>query len=196
MEVTVIKADCREKKRLRVAAYCRVSSENDEQVSSIENQVAHYKALIEKTPDYEYAGIYYDQGVSGFVESRPGFQNLMTDAKAGKIDLVITKSITRFARNTDTLLKAVRELKEQGIGVFFELQHINTLESSGELMLTVVGAFAQAESENYRQLSQMVYARKYQAGIPVQYLEKSFGYMLDEDGNILAERDSETRILK
>ena len=180
MEVTVIKADCREKKRLRVAAYCRVSSENDEQESSIENQVAHYKALIEKTPDYEYAGIYYDQGVSGFVESRPGFQNLMTDAKAGKIDLVITKSITRFARNTDTILKATRELKEIGIGVFFELQNINAVTQAGELLMTVYAAFAQGESENYRELALIDRRRRFEEGKPMYKLQKAFGYRAGE----------------
>ena len=167
---------------IRVCAYARVSTSEEEQENSLENQVTHYEALIRSNHSYEFAGIYHDFGISGFKEKRPGFQNMMADARAGKFELVITKSISRFARNTDTLLKAVRELKELGIGVFFELQHINTLESSGELMLTVIGAFAQAESENYRQLSKMVYTRKYQAGIPVQYLERSFGYRLNADG--------------
>ena len=123
MEVTVIQAKTEHKRRLRVAAYCRVSTANEDQESSIENQRLHYEELINQNPDYENAGIYYDQGISGFKETRPGFQKMMADARAGKFDLIITKSITRFARNTDTVLKATRELKELGIGVFFELQH-------------------------------------------------------------------------
>ena len=82
-------------------------------------------------PDYMLAGIYHDNGISGFKENRPGFQKMMDDARAGKIDLIYTKSITRFARNTDTILKATRELKELGIGVFFELLNINTLTRAG-----------------------------------------------------------------
>ena len=123
MEISVIKSKEKGQKQLRVAAYCRVSREGEEQESSIENQITHYKEQIQGNPDYEYAGIYYDHGISGFKEDRPGFQKMMAEARAGKIDLIMTKSITRFARNTDTVLKATRELKELGIGVFFELQH-------------------------------------------------------------------------
>ena len=171
--------------RIRACAYARVSTIEEEQENSLQHQIAHYKETIQSDPSYEFAGVYHDFGISGFKEERPGFQLMMADARARKIDLIITKSISRFARNTDTLLKAVRELKELGIGVFFELQHINTLEASGELMLTVMGAFAQAESENYRKLAQMVYMRKYKAGIPVQYLEKSFGYTRNEKGEYI-----------
>ena len=111
MEVTVIQAKKEKKERLRVAAYCRVSTDTEEQETSIENQIEHYKGVIEENPDYEYAGIYYDRGISGYKEKRPGFQKMLQDARDGKIDLIITKSITRFARNTDTILKATRELK-------------------------------------------------------------------------------------
>ena len=153
MEITVIKAQKDDKKKLRVAAYCRVSREGEEQESSIENQRAHYEELINENPDYEYAGVYCDNGISGFKEARPGFQKMMEDARARKIDLIITKSITRFARNTDTILKATRELKELGIGVFFELQNMNTLTQGGELLMTVYAAFAQGESQTYRDLA-------------------------------------------
>ena len=175
----------KKKARIRACAYARVSTIEEEQENSLQNQIAHYEETIQADPSYEFVGVYHDFGISGYKEERPGFQSMMEDARAKKMDLIITKSISRFARNTDTLLKAVRELKELGIGVFFELQRINTLESSGELMLTVMGAFAQAESENYRKLAQLVYLRKYQAGIPVQYLEKSFGYTIDEKGKYI-----------
>ena len=180
MEITVIKADDKNKKHLRVAAYCRVSREGEEQESSIENQIAHYKELIEGNPTYECAGIFYDHGISGFKEKRPGFQNMMAEARAGKIDLIITKSITRFARNTDTVLKATRELKELGIGVFFELQNINTLTQAGELLMTVYAAFAQGESETYRDLARMSRRRQFEEGRPMYRLHKAFGYRAGE----------------
>ncbi len=176
MEVTVIQAKEEKKERLRVAAYCRVSSDQDEQESSIENQIAHYRDLIENTPEYAFAGVYYDQGISGFIENRPGFQSLMEDARAGKIDLIITKSITRFARNTDTILKATRELKKLGIGVFFELQNINTLTQAGELLMTVYAAFAQGESETYRELALIDRHRRFEEGKPMYELQNAFGY--------------------
>ena len=180
MGVKVIEAKTREKTHLRVAAYCRVSREGEEQETSIENQIAHYKELIEKNPDYEYVGIYYDHGISGFKEKRPGFQKMMDDARAGKIDLIITKSITRFARNTDTILKATRELKELGIGVFFELQNINTLTQAGELLMTVYAAFAQGESETYRDLARIARRRQFEEGRPLYRLHKAFGYRAGE----------------
>ena len=150
MSVQVIKSKKTRKDRIRVAAYCRVSTETEIQEGSIENQIEHYEELIKSNPDYEFVNVYYDFGISGYKEKRPGFQEMMKDARSGKIDLIITKSITRFARNTNTLLKATRELKSLGIGVFFELQNMNTLNEGGELLLTVYAAFAQGESETYR----------------------------------------------
>ena len=182
MEITVLKAAPNKIGRLRVAAYCRVSTDSTEQEMSIENQISYYEGLIKANPEYVFAGIYHDRGFSGFSDKRPGFQQMMEDARAGTFDQIITKSITRFARNTGTVLKATRELKELGIGVFFELQNINTLTESGELMLTVLAAFAQAESETYSTLGKLAYKRKYEAGIPVQHLERSFGYRLGEKG--------------
>ena len=118
--------------RIRACAYARVSTIEEEQENSLQHQIAHYKETIQSDPSYEFAGVYHDFGISGFKEERPGFQLMMADARAGKTDFIITKSISRFERNTDTFLKAVLELKELGIGVFFELQHIITLEASGE----------------------------------------------------------------
>ena len=140
LEIQVIKANKNEKEKQRVAAYARVSTEHDEQADSLENQIRYYEDYIAANPDYTFAGIYHDFGISGFKEKRPGFQKMMVDARAGKIDLIITKSITRFARNTDTVLKATRELKEMGIGVFFELQNILTTTAEGELLLTLYAA--------------------------------------------------------
>ena len=180
MEISVIEAKRSIKTKLRVAAYCRVSRPGEEQEDSIENQKAHYEELIESNPDYECAGIYYDHGISGFKEDRPGFQQMMQDARAGTIDLIITKSITRFARNTDTILKATRELKELGIGVFFELQNINSLTQAGELLMTVYAAFAQGESQTYRELALIDRRRRFEEGKPMYELQKAFGYQAGE----------------
>lgn len=185
MEIKVIEPKKKLFQKLRVCAYCRVSTEEEEQANSLENQMEHYEEEIRSNPEYEFAGTYHDFGISGFKENRPGFQKMLQAARDHEIDLIITKSVSRFCRNTDTLLKAVRELKDLGVGVIFELQHIDTLATSGEILLTVLAAFAQAESENYSALGKMVYTRKYEAGIPVQYLERSFGYDLGPSGEFI-----------
>ena len=100
------------RKTFKVCAYARVSTEASEQENSLENQVSHYTEMIQSNPAYEFAGVYADFGISGFKESRPQFQKMMQDAKNGKIDLIITKSVSRFARNTAIVLKASRELKD------------------------------------------------------------------------------------
>lgn len=133
MEIQVIESKRKFLQKLRVCAYCRASTEEEEQVDSLENQMTHYEEEIRSNPDYEFAGIYSDFGISGVKENRPGFQQMLQAARKHEVDLIITKSVSRFCRNTDTLLKAVRELKELGVGVFFELQNINTLSESGEL---------------------------------------------------------------
>ena len=173
----------------RVAAYCRVSTEHDEQEESLENQVSHYEREIKANPTYEFVEVYYDFGISGFKEDRRNFQRMLQDARDGKIDLIITKSISRFARNTDTVLKATRELKALNVAVFFELQDINTFTSEGELMMTVYAAFAEAESQSTRELNKMAYQRRYEAGIPVQHLERCFGYDKNESGEYIIKED-------
>lgn len=188
MEIKLIEPKQKLSRKLRACAYCRVSTEEDEQINSLENQMTHYEEAIRSHPEYEFAGIFHDFGISGFKENRPGFQRMLQAARNHEIDLIITKSVSRFCRNTDTLLKAVRELKELGVGVVFELQHIDTLATSGEILLTVLAAFAQAESENYSTLGKMVYTRKYEAGIPVQYLERSFGYDLGRSGEYIPDQ--------
>lgn len=191
MKVHVIKPESQKPKKIRVCAYCRVSTESEDQENSLENQKAHYEELIKRNPEYEFVKIYYDFGVSGFRENRPAFQEMMQDARDGKIDLIITKSVSRFARNTVTFLKAVRELKELGVGIFFELQNSNTLTEAGELMLTVISAFAQAESETYSQLSKMGIQRKYEKGEPIQRLERCFGYTKNLKGEYVPDPEEE-----
>ena len=107
-------------KKKQVCAYARVSTDSRRQEDSLENQVAAYERMITGNPEYEFVGVYADQGISGYCESRPQFQKMLEDARAGNIDLIITKSISRFARNTVTVLKSARELKTLGVGIFLK----------------------------------------------------------------------------
>lgn len=117
-----------EKPKLRVAAYCRVSTDNDEQATSYEAQVEHYTEFIQKNPEWEFAGIYADDGISGTnTKNRDEFNRMIEDCEAGTIDMIITKSISRFARNRLDCLKYIRQLKDKNIPVFFEKEAINTM---------------------------------------------------------------------
>ena len=124
-------------KLLKVAAYARVSSGKDAMLHSLSAQVSYYSDLIQNHPGWAYCGVYADEALTGTKDSRENFQRLLADCRDGKIDLVITKSISRFARNTVTLLETVRELKSLDIDVFFEDQNIHTDRGEGELMLTI-----------------------------------------------------------
>lgn len=171
-------------KKLRVCAYARVSSDSEEQEDSLVNQTAYYQEYISENPTWEFAGIYSDQGISGYNPSRPGFQQMLEDARSGKLDLILVKSVSRFARNTVTLLEATRELKSLGVGVYFEIQGINTMSTVGELMLTIEGAFAQAESESNSTLARMSWKRKFANLERTAASERTFGFYADEDGNL------------
>ena len=129
MQIQVIQAKKKTPVKLRVCVYARVSSNSAEQESSYYQQVTFLTEYIRNQPDWELTGVYADQGISGYKDKRPEFQRMLTDARAGKFDLVVVKSLSRFARNTETVLKVTRELKARGIGVLFHLQNINTLES-------------------------------------------------------------------
>lgn len=133
-------------RRKRVAAYVRVSTEKEMALNSLENQAEVYTAQIKANPDWEFAGIYEDRGISGTKEMRPAFQQLLADCRAGKVDLILTKAFTRFARNTVLLLSTLRELKDLGIDVYFEKDNIHSLSETGEFLITLLAAYAQAES--------------------------------------------------
>ena len=133
--------------RKKVAAYARVSMETERLHHSLSAQVSYYSDLIQRNPEWEYAGVYADDGISGTrIRYRDEFQRMINDCEAGKIDIILTKSISRFARNTVDLLSIIRHLKELNIEVRFEEQNINTLSGEGELMLTILASFAQEES--------------------------------------------------
>ena len=131
---------------LNVAAYARVSSGKDAMLRSLSAQVSFYSCMIQNHKGWNYVGVYSDEAITGTKETRESFQRLLNDCRNGKVDLVITKSISRFARNTVTLLKTVRELKDLGVDVYFEEQNIHTISAEGELMLTVLASYAQEES--------------------------------------------------
>ena len=133
-------------KLTRVAAYARVSSGKDAMLHSLSAQVSYYSELIQNHSGWQYVGVYADEALTGTKENRENFQRLLTDCRSGKVDMVITKSISRFARNTVTLLETVRELKNMGVDVFFEEQNIHSLSADGELMLTILASYAQEES--------------------------------------------------
>ena len=134
--------------RKRVAAYTRTSCGKEAMLESLSAQVSYYSDMIQKNPAWIFAGVYTDEAVTGTKDKRPEFQRLLADCRAGKIDMVITKSITRFARNTVTTLETVRELKLLGVDVYFERENIHSMSGEGELMLTILASYAQEESRS------------------------------------------------
>ena len=140
------------RKKLRVAAYCRVSTEQEEQESSFENQVAYYTDLIQSNPEWEFAGIFADRGISGTKDTiRPEFMKMIEHCQRHKIDLIFTKSLSRFSRNTLDSIKYIRLLKSLNVTIEFEKEGLNTSDVSSEIYLTWFSAFAQAESESISQ---------------------------------------------
>lgn len=132
-----------ENKKLKVAAYCRVSTSSDSQLESLDAQEKHYDTFIKEHDDWEYAGLYYDEGITGTrKEGRTGLLKTLDDCRLGRIDFILTKSISRFSRNKIDCLTMVRELLGLGVGIFFEKENINTMDSSGELLLTIMSSIA------------------------------------------------------
>jgi site-specific DNA recombinase len=175
-----------ENAKLRVAAYCRVSTDSDEQATSYEAQIEHYTSYINNHPDWRPAGIYADDGISGTnTKKREEFNRLIDACMAGYIDMVITKSISRFARNTLDCLKYIRQLKEKNIPVFFEKENFNSMDSKVEVMLTIMASLAQQESQSLSQNVKMGLQYRYQQG-EIQVNCKWFlGYTKDENKKLV-----------
>lgn len=185
-----------EKPKLRVAAYCRVSTGSDEQASSYEVQVEHYTQFIQKNPEWELAGIFADDGISGCnTKKRSEFIRMIEECMAGRIDMIITKSISRFARNTLDCLKYIRELKEKNIPVFFEKENINTMDSKGEVLLTIMASLAQQESQSLSQNIKLGLQYRYQNGEVQVNHNRFLGYTKDEDGHLIIE-PTEAEVVK
>ena len=154
-----------DKPKLRVAAYCRVSTDSDEQATSYETQIEHYTNYIKGNTDWELAGIFADDGISGTnTKKREEFNRLIKECEAGNIDMIITKSISRFARNTLDCLKYIRKLKEINIPVFFEKENINTMDAKGEVLITIMASLAQQESQSLSQNVKLGLQYRYQQG--------------------------------
>ncbi len=172
--------------KTRVAAYCRVSTDSEEQETSYEAQVSHYTDYIRNRPDWEMVEIYADDGISGTnTRKRDEFNRMIADCEAGKIDMIITKSISRFSRNTLDCLKYTRKLKALNIAVFFEKENINTMDSKGEVLLTIMASLAQQESESLSANVRMGIQYRNQQG-KVQINHNWFlGYTKDAEGNLV-----------
>ena len=173
----------KKKEKLRVAAYVRVSTKHDEQEGSFKNQLNYYYNMIDKNDDWQLVNIYSDWGISGTKSNRPGFQEMLDDCDAGKIDIILTKSISRFARNTVILLETVRHLKKLGISVRFERENIDSLSADGELMLTLLASFAQEESVSTSENIKWGVQKKYEKGLSFNKLAP-FGYRWIDDENL------------
>lgn len=172
-------------KKKRVCAYARVSTDSRKQGESLENQISSYERSLRSNPEYEFIGVFADQGIFGFSRNRPEFQRMVQMAKDGQIDLIITKSISRFARNTAVLLETVRELRLIGIAVYFEEQNINTLSGDGEVMLTVLASFAEEESRSVSENRKWSIRKKFERGEYMINTERFMGYDKDEFGELV-----------
>ena len=172
--------------KFRVAACCRVSTAMDEQLTSYEAQIAHYSEYISKHPGWELAGIYADSGISGTnTKKREEFKRMIEDCTDGRIDMVITKSISRFARNTLDCLKYIRQLKAKNIAVFFEKENINTLDAKGEVCLTIIASLAQQESQSLSQNVRLGLQYRYQQGKVQVCTNRFLGYDKESGGNLV-----------
>ena len=158
-------ADFTERPKLRVAAYCRVSTDSDDQLVSLDTQIKHYESYINANPDWEYAGLYYDEGITGTKkEKRPELLRMIADCENKKVDFIVTKSISRFARNTTDCLELVRKLINLGIFIYFEKENINTGSMESELMLSILSGLAESESVSIAENSKWSVKRRFQNG--------------------------------
>lgn len=167
----------------RVAAYCRVSTDSEEQLTSYTNQKKVYTEMIASRPDWFFAGMYADEGISGTkADKRPEFKKMINDCLSGKIDYIVTKSVSRFARNTVECLEYVRMLKARGIGIYFEEQSIDTLKSDSELYLVIYAGFAQSESESISKNVTWSFRKNFEDGKPMFMYKRWLGYKKGDDG--------------
>ena len=183
----------RKYKQIRVAAYCRVSTDHEEQQNSYQVQIAYYTDLINSNPEWTLAGIFADEGISGTqTKNRTQFNKMIRKCKQKKIDLVLCKSISRFARNTVDCLEHIRELKLLGIGVMFEKENINTMTMNSEFIISLYGSFAQAESESISKNVTWGVEKSFKEGKVKYSLDKMLGFRRGEDGKpVIVEEEAE-----
>lgn len=188
MQITKISATKKLEKKKLVCAYARVSSDKDAMLHSLSAQVQYYKDYITSNNDWLFVKVYYDEGISGTKQDRPAFQQMLQDAKDGKIDLIITKSISRFARNTVTLLEAVRKLKSYDVDVYFEEQRIHSISSDGELMLTILASYAQEEARSVSENMKWRVKRNFEEGKP--WGRAPYGYTIENGKFVIVPKEA------
>lgn len=182
MKISKIESKPNEKKKLRVAAYCRVSTDSDAQTDSFDAQKAHYESWIKIHDNWEFAGLFYDFGVTGTkTEHRDGLQNLLLECRAGKIDYILTKSISRFSRNTTDCIFLVRELLDMNIPIYFEKENIDTGSMESEFVLSILSSMAQDESRSISENNKWSVRQRFENGT-YQFSCVPYGYMRDDEG--------------
>ena len=177
----------------RVAAYARVSTDSDEQFTSYEAQIDYYTRYITKRDDWEFVKVYTDEGITGTsTKHRDGFNLMVKDALDGKIDLIITKSVSRFARNTVDSLTTVRKLKDAGVEVYFEKENIYTFDSKGELLITIMSSLAQEESRSISENVTWGHRKRFADGKVTMPYKNFLDYDKGKDGKpVINEKEAE-----
>ena len=194
--ITKIDEVTKTKHKLKVVAYCRVSSGLEDQLLSLEAQKAHYESYIKSNPEWEYAGIYYDEGITGTKkDSRPQLMKLIADCEHGLVDYVITKSISRFARNTTDCLEMVRKLQELNIPIYFEKENINTLSMESELLLSIMSSIAESESLSISENNRWAYQHRFKTGT-YKCCNPPYGYDWDKEKGELVINEYEAEVVK
>lgn len=179
-----------EKKKRRTAGYARVSTDSDEQFTSYEAQVDYYTNYIKSRDDWQFVAVYTDEGITGTsTKHREGFKRMVADALDGKIDLIVTKSVSRFARNTVDSLTTIRQLKEHGTEVYFEKENIWTFDSKGELLLTIMSSLAQEESRSISENCTWGQRKRFADGKVTVPFSRFLGYDKGEDGNLIVNQE-------
>lgn len=192
--ITKIQSFQRDAKQLRVAAYCRVSTDNIEQLESLENQRVHYQKYISNHSGWQLAKIYYDEGISGTkLTKRDALKELLTDCHNHRIDLVVKKSISRLSRNTTDCLRIVRKLQQLNIPIIFEKEHINTGAMASELFLSIFSSIAQDESHSIAGNLRWAIRQRFASG-EFRISSAPYGYSI-EDGNLVIDQ-TEARIVR
>lgn len=182
----VVSVDNPTAKKLRVCAYARVSTDEEDQLNSFENQIDAYQTLINNNEEWQFSGMYADKGITGTqMKKREQFMQMITDAKNGKIDLILTKSISRFGRNTVEVLQTVRELRELGVDIYFEKENLNSSDTKLDFVLTIMSSIAQEESRSISSNIKWSVQKRFKEGKMMLNTTNFLGYKKDDDGNLV-----------
>lgn len=190
-EIKIISKEKQMPKVVRVAAYARVSSDKDAMLHSLSSQVSYFSKMIQSHDSWKYVGVYSDEGMSGTKSNRQGFSKMIADAKAGKIDVIVTKSLSRFARNTVDCLKTIREMKAIEVDIFFEEQNIHTLSSNGEFLISLLAGYAQEESRQCSENTLWRVRKNFEEGKPYGG-SSMLGYKLEKGKFTVVPEEAET----